>query len=145
MTAEDVRDAFNIDDTTSIADPVTLNGLPPGSPGTNTSGQMVVNNSILRDSTGCTWDGTNKVWTCTNDTNKYLANWMGEIAASGNASEKLANPVIGIIITPRTPSDVAKAVSTAQFTKIRVFIRWDESGASSAHRYAFFDTSKVSR
>jgi prepilin-type N-terminal cleavage/methylation domain-containing protein len=142
MTAEDVQHAFNLDDNTDLSNAVTLDGLPPGSQGTNGSGQIVVNNSVLRDSSACTWSAG---WTCTNDTDKYMANWMTEIAASGNTSEKLANPVIGIIITPRTPTDNAKKVTTAQFTKIRVFIRWDEAGASSAHRYAIFDTSKVSR
>ncbi len=137
MTWSNIQTNFSITNATTLST-ITLDGLPSGSPGTNNKGQMVIDNSIARDTTGCTYSNG---WTCTNDTNKFLSKWMTEVSATGNASEKLANPVLGLIITPRSPTNVALPITTAQFTKVRVYIRWDESAAS--HRYAFFDTTKV--
>src|SRR5258708_33696384 len=136
MTYTNIRTNFNINDQTGLGT-VTLTGVPPGSPGTNTLGQMAIDNSIARDTTGCTYG--NGVWTCTNDTNNFLANWMTEISPTGNVNEKLANPVLGLIITPRTPVNAQSPIVTAQFTKVRIYIRWDE-GSTTSHRYAFFDT-----
>src|SRR5258708_1897779 len=137
MTWSNIQTNFSITNATTLST-ITLDGLPSGSPGTNAKGQMVIDNSIARDTTGCTYSSG---WTCTNDPNNFLSKWMTEVSATGNTSEKLATPVLGLIIPPRSPSNVALPITTAQFTKVRVYIRWDESATS--HRYAFFDTTKV--
>src|SRR5258708_2929547 len=138
MTMKSICANFNINNSTTLGT-ITLNGLPPGSPGTNSYGRMVIDNSIARDTTGCTY--SSNIWTCSNDPQKFLSKWMTEVSATGNTSDKLANPVLGLIITPRSPTNVALPITTAQFTKVRIYIRWDESATS--HRYTFFDTSNL--
>lgn len=142
MTGANLRTNFAIDDTTPLVK-VTLDKLPPGSPGADASGNMSIDQSITRDSANCTFNTTTKVWeNCTNDTNGFMGRWMTEISPNGNPNERLANPLIGLIITPKTPQIAAQPIVTAQFTKVRLYIRWDEGGGN-AHRYMFFDTTKV--
>lgn len=140
MTGDDVRTNFGLDDNSTLGT-VTLTGLPPGLAGANGSGNMVVTNSVSRDSNACTF--TNGVWgNCANDPKNYMAKWMKELSSTGNRSERLSNPVIGLIITPRLPTNNLSPVVSAQFTKIRLYLSWDE-GSAGARRYAFFDTNKV--
>jgi prepilin-type N-terminal cleavage/methylation domain-containing protein len=142
MTGANLRTNFNIDNNTTLGK-VTLDKLPPGSPGADGSGNMSIDQSITRDSTKCTYNTSTKVWeNCTDDTNGFIGRWMTEISPNGNPSERLANPVIGLIITPKSPEIVAQPITTAKFTKVRLYIRWDEGGGT-AHRYIFFDTTKV--
>ena len=73
-----------------------------------------------------------------NDPGGYLAKWASTIDQS-----KLTNGVVGLVITPRSPSNVAQPWTTARFTRIRAYVQWDE--APNRKRTAFFDTSKVNR
>jgi len=68
-----------------------------------------------------------------------------------DVSATLSNPSIGIIFQPRNPTNIDPAtgqagnlpVTTAQFMKVRVYVAWDQN--TSFRRYAFFDTTRVSR
>lgn len=138
----DVLTAYNITDATATS-AVTVNNVTYA-------------NSLLRDTTGCTANGTPPPnWTCTNDTNGYLANYkdlVTQAVVSGQGEHgKLSNAVVGLILTPTSPAN-APAINcpsancpwtTARFLKIRVFIQWDEGQAR--RRIAFFDTTKVNR
>jgi hypothetical protein len=92
--------------------------------------------------------------------NGYLASYKALITAAvvtgaggTNTLEhgKLENAVVGVILTPRSPSNLPVIVcpggncpwTTARFLKIRVYIQWDE--AKNRRRIAFFDTMKVNR
>jgi prepilin-type N-terminal cleavage/methylation domain-containing protein len=120
MTADDLDDNFKIDDTTSLA-PVTLNNVVG-------LGQISFDASVARD--------TDNINATNTDPSGYLAAWKKEIDPS-----KLSGATVGLVITPRNPMIAADKVSTAQFTKVRVYVAWDES--AGRRRYAFFDTTKV--
>jgi prepilin-type N-terminal cleavage/methylation domain-containing protein len=147
MTAEDIRTHFKIDDTSRTT--VTLRNVPAaGTTGAN-AGNVIFADSVQRDTSGCTLSGSGSTakWDCgTNDVDGYLSKWMSTLSTETNAavdkSERLSNPVIGLVITPRDPSDTDKPVTTARFTKVRAYVAWDES---QRRRYAFFDTMKVGR
>jgi len=134
MTAQDVYTNFVIDDNTALSS-VKLDGVPPGLPGVNSSGQLQFDNSISRDTANIS-SSTEK--TPSNGTG-FLTQWKTLI---GQAN--LANATVGLIITPRLPTDDTKKITTAQFAKVRVYVQWDE-GSAKNHRYAFFDTAKVNR
>jgi prepilin-type N-terminal cleavage/methylation domain-containing protein len=120
MTADDLDDNFKIDDVTQLTT-ITLNNVTG-------SGQISFNNSVARDTDNI--DATNT------DPSGYLAAWKNEIDPS-----KLSGATVGLVLTPRTPMIAAEPVTTAQFTKVRIYVAWDES--ANRRRYAFFDTTKV--
>jgi hypothetical protein len=71
-----------------------------------------------------------------------MANWYQLLlAGTANKNAVLTNPSIGLILTPRAPTNSAAKVSTAQFMKVRVYIAWDEG--PGRRRYAFFDTTRM--
>lgn len=158
MTAEDLRLAFNMDDSIAL-NTVTLNGVPPGSLGANASGQLQFANSWTVETSGCTRVAGNpsatppvpSTWDCgVNDPKGYLGKWWSFVedpdvlvGANVKQNQKLANPVLGVIVTPRDPVDVNSKVMTAQYFKVRVYLQWDEQ--AKGHRFAFFDTTKVNR
>jgi prepilin-type N-terminal cleavage/methylation domain-containing protein len=121
MSADDLIGNFKIDDSTALTK-VTLNKVAG-------VGQINFDNSIARD--------TGTINTNT-DPNGYLAAWKKEIDPT-----KLSGATIGIVITPRNPTDGNAPVTTAQFTKVRLYVAWDE--AANRRRFAFFDTTKVRR
>lgn len=142
LTSQDLAAAFNIDDSTARTN-VTLTGVSfPG-------GTITIGDSASRDTSGCTLGGTPPVWTCTDDPGGYLAGWKDLIqqvpAGAGATLEhgKLANAQVGLVITPRSPSNVANPWTTAQYIKIRAYVQWDE--ARNRQRIAVFDTTKVQR
>ena len=139
MTAQDLGTNFNITDATTLGT-VTLQNVV-GAAG----GQISFDNSVGRDSTSaCTVLATTPYTiTCTNDPNGYMAKWLRTLVPQGNKSSVMNNPLIGIVFTPRSPTDVAKKFTTAQFVRARVYVSWQES--PGRRRYAFFDTTKVNR
>lgn len=122
MTADDVDTNFNIVDTTPLTT-VTLSNVAGAS-----SGKIDFLNSVGRD--------TDTIDPAATDPSGYLAAWKQQIDPT-----KLAGATIGVVITPRTPVDTASPVTTAQFTKIRIYVAWNE--AANRRRFAFFDTTKV--
>jgi len=127
MTADDMILNFKIDDTTALAT-VTLNNV-------SGAGKIDFNNSIGRNTDNIS--STTELWSQTSGpADGYLTRWKTYLDSS-----KLTGGTIGLVMTPRTPSDATKPVSTAQFTKVRVYIAWDE--AANRRRFAFFDTTKV--
>lgn len=132
MTATDVRTNFKIDDNTTLGT-VTVQGL-----GAFAGNGMSIDNSVGRDTTVCTTNAMPPpAWNCgANDPNNYLAAWNDLIGQS-----KLTNCVVGLVITPRNPTDVNKKWTTAQYTKVRAYVQWDEGPGRK--RLAYFDTTKV--
>lgn len=131
MVQSDVRSAFVIDDNSALTS-VTISGVPPGTPGA-VNGVLTFDNSLKRDTTNIS---SSTEYTPAGGTG-YLTQWK---ALVGNAN--LANAQVGLIITPRSPTDNSKKWTTAQFMKIRAYVQWDEQNATT-HRFAFFDTMKV--
>lgn len=139
MTAQDLGTNFNITDA-SIFGTITLQGVV----NSGVNGQLDFTNSIARDSSNCTIaSSTPYAITCTNDPNGYMAKWLRLLSPAENRSEVLTNPVVGVVMTPRSPVNVAAEFSTARFIRARVYISWEEG--SNFRRYAFFDTTKVNR
>ncbi len=142
LTSQDVATSFNITDTTATG---TVSLYSTNFP----NGRLDITGSASRDTSGCTGAGTPVVYTCTNDPNGYLAAWNGLIQQApvgpGATLEhgKLANAQVGLVLTPRAPSNVAAPWTTANFIKIRAYVSWDE--APNRRRIAFFDTTKVNR
>jgi prepilin-type N-terminal cleavage/methylation domain-containing protein len=146
MSAQDLLTNFNISDSTTLAS-VQVPGV-----GGVTSGGVTnmyeFTNSIGRDTTGCTANGSPPpAFTCTNDvTPFYLSQWRALIDES-----KLANARVGLVITPRNIPNPAPAtcenppcpITSARFFKIRAYVSWEE--AANRRRIAFFDTTKVNR
>jgi prepilin-type N-terminal cleavage/methylation domain-containing protein len=143
MTAEDVLDNFGIDDNTTRTT-VNLQGVYGTSMG-GVEGQMQFTSSLSRDTSACTVSlSTDPAGiTCTNDPNGYMVNWMRMVLPHKNLDEIFTKPELGIILTPRSPTDAAKPWTTARFTKVRAFVSWQEG--PNRRRYAFFDTTKVTR
>jgi prepilin-type N-terminal cleavage/methylation domain-containing protein len=121
MTADDVLTNFKIDDSTDLTTPVTLNNVAG-------YGKLVFANSVGRD--------TDNIDAVNTDPSGYLAAWKKEIDPA-----KLGGATVGVVITPRSPMIAANPVTTAQFTRVRVYVAWDE--AANRRRFAFFDTTKV--
>jgi prepilin-type N-terminal cleavage/methylation domain-containing protein len=138
MTALDLGTNFNIADSPTFPG-VTLQGVV-----TEPNGQLTFDNSIGRDSSNCSVaTSTPYAITCTNDPNGYMAKWLRTLIPQSNASSVMTNPVIGLVFTPRSPTDASKAFTTAQFIRVRVYVSWEEG--KNHRRYAFFDTTKVNR
>ena len=143
MTADDLRTAFNITDATARGT-VTLQGVYGAGAG-GVAGQVQFADSLERNSTACTVStATNPATiTCTNDAGGYMTKWMQSVIPRQDRNEVFAEPQIGLIITPRNPTDPAAPWTTARFTKVRAYISWDEGPAR--RRYLFYDTTKVTR
>lgn len=130
MSADDLLTNFVIDDNTTLST-VTLSNVP----GAPSGGNLNFANSILRNTD--TISASTEV-----PPNGYLTAWKTYLDPS-----KLTGATVGIIITPRAPNNIVNGqpviapITTAQFTKVRVYIAWDES--ANRRRYAFFDTTKV--
>ncbi len=130
MTVSQFRTNF------ALTDNATGNITVPNVPG---RGDIVYPASVARDSSGCTV-AAGPVVTCTNDPYKFMANWYSMLLVGTNKDAVLATPSSGLVITPRLPRVPANDMTTAQFTRIRVYVAWDET--PKARRYAFFDTTK---
>jgi prepilin-type N-terminal cleavage/methylation domain-containing protein len=132
MTAADVRTNFSIDDNTALGT-VNVQGI-----GAFAGSQMSTASSAGRDTTVCTVNGTPPpAWNCgANDPNNYLAAWKDLLGQS-----KLTNGVVGLVLTPRNPTNVNAKWTTAQYTKVRAYVQWDEGPGRK--RIAYFDTTKV--
>jgi prepilin-type N-terminal cleavage/methylation domain-containing protein len=135
MSADDLLAAFVIDDNTPLPT-VTLTNVS-GAPG----GTIDFPNSILRNTD--TISSATESWTSTaGPADGYLTNWKKYLDPS-----KLSGATVGIIITPRAPTNIVNGqpavapITTAQFTKVRIYIAWDET--ANRRRFAFFDTTKV--
>jgi len=142
MTASDVLTNFNINDQTPTNGTVTVQGIAAVGGGT-----LTFPNSIGRDTSSCTANATPPpVFTCSNDTGKYLSGWRELIDQS-----KLTNGRVGVVITrrdvPATPPASCENPpcpwTSARYLKIRAYVSWDE--AKNRRRIAFFDTTKVNR
>jgi hypothetical protein len=72
-----------------------------------------------------------------------MTKWLRTLIPQGDQSSVMLKPVIGLIFTPRNPTDVNKTFTTAQCIRARLYISWQES--AERRRYAFFDTTKVNR
>ena len=136
MTTADVMSNFGITDATNREDVILCgnNLLPLGTtvcPAFN-SGQPGYSKFTLS-----TERDTDTISGAT-DPGHYLQNWSALVT---NAN--LTNGRVGMIITPRSPADPNLPWSTAQFTRVRIVVQWDE--AKGRTRSAFFDTSKVNR
>lgn len=139
MTAQDLGTHFNVTDSTALAT-VTLQGVP-GAAG----GNITFADSIIRDTTSCTVAVTSPyaITGCANDTDGYMAKWLRTLIPQANRSSVMTNPIIGMVFTPRNPTDATKKFTTAQFIRARVYVSWQEG--PTRRRYAFFDTTKVNR
>jgi prepilin-type N-terminal cleavage/methylation domain-containing protein len=135
MSADDLLGNFVITDSTTL-DKVTLKNVA-GAPGN----KIDFDNSIARDTDNIS--SSTELWTpAAGPANGYLTAWKTYLDPS-----KLAGGTVGLVITPRNPTNIVNnvatnaPVTTAQFTKIRVYVAWDE--AANRRRFAFFDTTKV--
>lgn len=138
MTAQDLQTNFNLTDAMTLGT-VTLQGVADAS-----NGQLSFTGSIGRDSSACTVaTSTPFAITCTNDPNGYMAKWLRTLIPQATTGSLMTNPVIGLVFTPRSPTDPTKLVSTAQFIRARIYVSWEEG--KNHRRYAFFDTTKVNR
>jgi prepilin-type N-terminal cleavage/methylation domain-containing protein len=138
MTAGDIVTNFNLTDATTLTT-VTLSNVTGAS-----NGRISFDQSIGRDSSSCTvLTTTPYTITCPNDPNGYMVKWMRTLIPQGDKNTQMSNPIIGFVFTPRSPTDVAKKVTTAQFIRARIYISWQEG--PTRRRYAFFDTTKVNR
>jgi prepilin-type N-terminal cleavage/methylation domain-containing protein len=147
MTAEDIHTAFDIDDATTPTTVILENvyGAPDG--------KLTYNDSLARNTSVCTVDtGTGVIGTkdaegvehCgATDVDAYLAKWMRLVVPDKDKNAVFTKPEIGLILTPRNPSDATKKWTTARFTKVRAYVAWDEG--QGRRRFAFFDTTKVIR
>src|SRR5258708_23511670 len=126
MTVAQFRTNFALTDSPTPGN-VTVANVPG-------RGDIVYPSSIARDTTGCTVTAGSvppappappKV-TCTNDTNGFMGKWYGMllVGTDTNTNAVLANPTIGLVVTPRVPRVAANPVTTAQFTRIRVYLAW---------------------
>ncbi len=132
MTSNDLLTAFAITDATTRQTVVVCrNRLLPLGTTTCASGFPVTTfDDSTERQTGAISSGT--------DPGGYLAQWATLVT---NAN--LTNGKVGLVITPRSPADNTKNWTTARFTRVRVYVQWDE--AKNRTRVAFFDTTKVNR
>ena len=114
MTADDIRENFGLDDDTSLST-VKVNGVD-------------YPNSVLRET---------KTINSTTDSGKYLQAWKDLIPA-----DKLQDASVGLIITPTSPVDAKAPVTTAQYTKVRIYVQWNEA---QRRRFTMYDTTRVTR
>jgi len=145
LQSTDVLTAFNVNDNTSTTT-VKIHGLTAaGSSYTsypNSAGGEPQGNTTTIDTATCTGSGTPIVYTCTNDTNGYLAKWKALVTEAN-----LTNGQAGLVLTPRNPANPATCANcpwtTARFLKIRAYVQWDES--AGRRRVAIFDATKINR
>ena len=139
MTAQDLGTNFNMTDGTTLGT-VTLQNVLGAS-----NGQISFDNSIGRDTSACTVAASTPyaITSCANDPSGYMAKWLRTLVPQANRASVMTNPLIGIVFTPRSPTDVSKKFTTAQFIRARVYVSWQEG--PTRRRYAFFDTTKVNR
>lgn len=146
MTSEEIQTAFAIDDNSTL-NTVTLDNVY-GAPG----GKLQYANSLARDTGVCTVDPNGVIGTVDSngvehcgatDVDAYLAKWMRLLVPGKDKDAVFTNPRIGLVLTPRNPTVAAQPWSTAQFLKVRAYVAWDEG--PGRRRYAFFDTTKVTR
>lgn len=137
MTADDLITNFKIDDKTQLTT-VTLSNVAGAS-----NGKIDFDSSVARDTDNIS--STTELWTpVSGPANGYLTAWKTYLDPS-----KLAGGTVGLIITPRAPTNLVNGVpavapiTTAQFTRVRVYVAWNE--AANRRRFAFFDTTKVRR
>jgi len=135
MSADDLLTNFVIDNNTALST-VTLSNVSGAA-----NGKIDFGNSIARATDNIS--NTTEMWTSTaGPADGYLTNWKKYLDPT-----KLTGATVGIIITPRAPTNLVNGqpavapVTTAQFTKVRIYIAWDE--AANRRRYAFFDTTRV--
>ena len=131
MTNQDVLTAFGVDDNTTRETVVVCNNklLPLGT--------TTCNHNIITTFTASTERETGDV-SVTTDPGGYLAQWATLVTGAN-----LTNGKVGLVITPRNPADNTKNWTTARFTRVRVYVQWEE--AKNRTRVAFFDTTKVNR
>ena len=161
MTALQIQNNFGLVDSPNPLATVKLEGLGIVNTVTSTAGafgsaggEESFPNSVLRNTSACTPGATkcpDPGGGITNyDSGGFLAKWYGLIVPGSDTNAVLANPVIGLVITPRNATNVKSGkvctcpITTAQFYKIRAYISWQE-GKSGTRRYAFFDTTRVNR
>ena len=136
MTNADVMSNFGITDATNLEDVVLCaNNLQPL--GTTACTGFNANQPGYSKFTLSTERDTNTIGPST-DPGHYLQTWSALVTDAN-----LTNGKVGLIITPRSPANNAAPWSTAQFTRVRVVVQWDEGKGRT--RSAFFDTSKVNR
>jgi prepilin-type N-terminal cleavage/methylation domain-containing protein len=130
MTDSDLLTAFGITDATTRETVVVCQNklLPLGT--TTCSGNIITFSNSTERETDTVNSGT--------DPSGYLARW-GALVTGAN----LTNGKVGLVFTPRSASDNTKLWTTARFTRVRVYVQWDE--AKNRTRLAFFDTTKVNR
>lgn len=135
MSADDLLTNFVIDDNTALST-VTLSKVSGAA-----NGVINFNNSILRNTD--TISNSTEAWTVPGGpADGYLTAWKKYLDPA-----KLTGATVGIVITPRAPTNLVNGqpcqcpITTAQFTKVRVYVAWDET--ANRRRYAFFDTTKV--
>jgi prepilin-type N-terminal cleavage/methylation domain-containing protein len=144
LQSTDVLTAFNVTDNTAPAT-VKVQGLTAAGYGyttyTNSAGGEPPSPTAIDTST-CTASGTPPVYTCTNDTNGYIAKWKALVTEAN-----LTNGEAGLVLTPRNPANPATCNNcpwtTARFLKIRAYVQWDE--AQGRRRVAIFDSTKINR
>lgn len=135
MSADDLLDNFVIDDATPL-EKVTLQNVAGAA-----NGKIDFDDSIARNTDKIS--SSTELWTpAAGPANGYLTAWKTYLDQS-----KFAGGTVGLVITPRSPTNIVNGqivkapITTAQFTKIRVYVAWDE--AANRRRFAFFDTTKV--
>jgi prepilin-type N-terminal cleavage/methylation domain-containing protein len=137
MTSADLLTAFGIDDATTQETVVMCDGtlLPLG---TTTCASIVATRTAINQTFDDSTSRDTKTISTATDPGGYLAAWETLVGESN-----LANAKVGVIITPRNPADTTAPWTTARFTRVRVYVEWDE--AKNRRRIAFFDTTKVNR
>ena len=131
MTNQDVLTAFGIDDNTTRENVVVCaNKLLP-------LGTTTCTSNIITTFASSTERETGSIDTTT-DPGGYLTSWSTLVTGAN-----LTNGKVGLVITPRDAADNTKRWTTARFTRVRVYVQWDE--AKNRTRVAFFDTTKVNR
>ena len=111
----------------TLTDVLAAFGIPAGNPLPTTSvtvNGVTYNNSALYKSDDPTPPALITTW----------------LTAMGS---NFANPVIGVILTPRALATDPQQWGNATFMRMRVYIQWDE--AANRRRIAFFDTTKINR
>lgn len=144
LQSTDVVAAFNITDSTAPAT-VKVQGLTAAGNSyttyTNSAGGEPPSTTAIDTST-CTASGTPPVYTCSNDTNGYIAKWKALVTEAN-----LTNGEAGLVLTPRNPANPSTCSNcpwtTARFLKIRAYVQWDE--AKGRRRVAIFDSTKINR
>jgi prepilin-type N-terminal cleavage/methylation domain-containing protein len=145
LQSTDVLTAFNVADSTAPGT-VKVSGLTAAGNGyttyTNSAGGEPPSSTVIDTSTCTGPSGTPPVYTCTNDTNGYLAKWKALVTEAN-----LTNGEAGLVLTPRNPANPPTCTNcpwtTARFLKIRAYVQWDE--AQGRRRVAIFDVTKINR